>query len=88
MPSRAAASGSVTGLRARGGFTVDLAWADGQLTEVQLQASQRRRAVVPAKSATGVTAGGRPIGFERLGQDRIGFAAEPGVRYRIVGSAK
>lgn len=82
------ASGSVTGLRARGGFTVDLAWADGQLTEVQLQASQRRRAVVLARGATGVTAGGRSIRFERLGRDRIGFAAEAGVRYRIVGSAK
>jgi alpha-L-fucosidase 2 len=77
------ASGSVAGLRARGGFTVDLTWAEGRLTEVHLQASQRRRAVVLAKGAMGVTAGGRRVRFEPVGPDRIGFTAEAAVRYRI-----
>ncbi|WP_411345164.1 glycosyl hydrolase family 95 catalytic domain-containing protein [Paenibacillus sp. WLX1005] len=31
-------SGSVTGLRARGGYTVDISWSDGQLQHAQLQA--------------------------------------------------
>ena len=77
------ASGSVAGLRARGGFTVDLTWAEGRLTEVHLQASQRRRAVVLAKGAMGVTAGGRRVRFEPVGPDRIGFTAEAGMTYRI-----
>jgi alpha-L-fucosidase 2 len=77
------ATGSVVGLRARGGFTVDLRWAEGRLTEVQLQASQRRRAVVRAGGVTGVTAGGRRVRFQRVGPDTIAFPAETGVRYRI-----
>ena len=77
------ATGSVSGLRARGGFTVDLAWADGRLTDVQLQASHRRRAVVHANGATGVRAGGRRVRFERVGPETIAFAAEAGIAYQI-----
>lgn len=77
------ATGSVTGLRARGGFTVDLQWADGRLTDVQLQATQSRRAVVRAKGVTGVTAGGRRVKFKRMGPEAIAFATERGVQYLI-----
>ncbi len=77
------ASGSVRGLRARGGLTVDLAWADGRLSEVELQANQRRRVVLVAKGAAAVTSAGRRVRFERVGADRIGFVTEAGVRYQI-----
>ncbi len=33
-------AGSVTGLRARGGFTVDMSWQDGRLVEARVHASQ------------------------------------------------
>ena len=77
------ATGSVSGLRARGGFTVGLAWADGRLTTAGLETSHRRRAVVQARGATGMSAGGRRVRFERVGIDTIAFMAEPGVQYQL-----
>jgi alpha-L-fucosidase 2 len=33
------ASGKITGLKARGGFTIDIAWKDGKITEVKIVSS-------------------------------------------------
>ncbi|MCO8273702.1 glycoside hydrolase family 95 protein [Actinoplanes sp. TRM 88003] len=43
--------GSVRGLRARGGFTVDLAWRDGKLHEVRIQADAGARTRVRYRDA-------------------------------------
>jgi len=39
-------TGHVTGLRARGGFEVELAWDSGKLTEVKIQSVGGRKAMV------------------------------------------
>ena len=43
---KAWASGSVRGLRARGGFTVDLAWKDGQVTTYRIRSPEPREVKV------------------------------------------
>ena len=39
-------TGSVTGLKARGGFEVGLAWADGKLTSVKIKSTGGRTVTV------------------------------------------
>jgi alpha-L-fucosidase 2 len=49
---RAWATGSVTGLRARGGFEVDMAWGDGRLTSARIRAATGGRALLRYGGAT------------------------------------
>lgn len=43
LPAAWAARGSFSGLRARGGYRVDLAWVDGEVTEYRILADRTRR---------------------------------------------
>ncbi|MBL1099278.1 glycosyl hydrolase family 95 catalytic domain-containing protein [Streptomyces coffeae] len=46
LPSAWAARGNVTGIGARGGFTIDLAWADGQVTSATVHSARGGRTTV------------------------------------------
>lgn len=45
-------SGQVSGLRARGGFVVDLAWKDGKLTEYHIRSPEPREVHVRIGNVT------------------------------------
>jgi alpha-L-fucosidase 2 len=46
LPKAWAASGSVTGLKARGGFTVDMQWADGKITTCRITSAEPQAVLV------------------------------------------
>ena len=45
-------TGKVSGLRARGGFTVDIAWKDGQLTTYRIASAEPREVKVRIRGQT------------------------------------
>ena len=46
------ATGSVKGLLARGGFTVDIDWKDGELTEARIKAKKKSKLTVRCNDKT------------------------------------
>ncbi|WP_230419302.1 glycoside hydrolase family 95 protein [Catenulispora pinistramenti] len=66
LPAAWAARGSVTGLRARGGFRVDVAWADGEVTELSVTSERdqvveiRSRLFAPGGRVRTLVEAGRP----------------------------
>jgi alpha-L-fucosidase 2 len=76
-------TGSFHGLRARGGFEVDLQWRDGQAREVVVRSSLGGRARLRVHGVARVRCGDRTVAVERPGKDLVQFETRPGQTCRI-----
>ena len=77
---KAWSTGHVKGLRARGGFEVEMIWENGQLTEARLRSTLGRDCVIRTSSPISVTCDGQSVD---IGQSDsvVAFSTEAGKTY-------
>ncbi|TVY10403.1 glycoside hydrolase family 95 protein [Paenibacillus cremeus] len=73
-------AGEITGLRARGGYGVDLRWAGGALAQAVIRAGHSGTCRVRAGAPASVTLEGQPVA-SRLADGVLEFEAEAGRAY-------
>jgi alpha-L-fucosidase 2 len=80
---RAWPAGSVRGLRARGGYGLDLAWRDGRLATAALRASRDGTCRLRTPQPVGVTHDGRPVPVRSVAAGVIEFEVRAGSAYTL-----
>jgi alpha-L-fucosidase 2 len=81
---RAWRRGRVGGLRARGGYELDLAWADGALQQASIRATRPGLCQVRTQAPLDVSMDGTAIVVERPEPDVVVFEATAGARYELM----
>ena len=83
------ANGKVAGLRARGGFGIDIAWAGGRVRSVTVQSYFGKPCRIaatgslPGVEAAAVTCDGAAVKVKQIGDGVIGFKTQRGKRYSL-----
>lgn len=77
-------TGSVSGLRARGGFGLDFAWRDGRLTEARIVSRLGRPCRLRVAGVPAVHDDNGTVAVTRAADGSFSFATEAGRTYRVV----
>jgi alpha-L-fucosidase 2 len=75
--------GTVSGLKARGAFTVAVSWENGRATSAALSSEKGLPCVLRSASGIVVTAGNERMAVTREGDHLYRFRTQPGRTYRI-----
>jgi alpha-L-fucosidase 2 len=75
-------SGQVRGLRAVGGFTVDLSWSEETLTRARITSEEGQRLRIQAPETLTVRQDGEPVSIDRS-DNQIAFDTTPGTTYEV-----
>jgi alpha-L-fucosidase 2 len=76
--------GSVRGVRARGGFDVDVAWTNGRATSVVIHAHVSNRCRVQTKGQVTITSNGQRVRVTKRDAESVEFTATAGRSYQLV----
>ena len=76
-------TGSVKGLRARGGFQVDLEWSKGAVDAVVLRSDLGKPCTIRSDKRVLVTTAGEAVAVDSLQNNRVVFETVPGAVYRL-----
>jgi alpha-L-fucosidase 2 len=76
-------SGKVTGLCARGGFEVDIAWKDGRLTEAVIRSKLGNKCNIRSAVPLAVTSDGKPVKTSSVNENVTQFETKAGGTYLL-----
>lgn len=75
--------GRISGLRARGGFTVSLAWSDHSLREAVIASANGEVCRIRTHGTVQVTVGSETVEVREIAPCVFEFPTEPGIKYTI-----